>query len=70
MAFAQIEPFGCQVEDLRAGIGPALLANIHRGSSDEAMNPFDFFPWEKDAEQEPQSNEELLALMRKRLGNG
>jgi hypothetical protein len=47
MAFAQMEPFGGTVDDLRAGLGPALTANMHRDQRSAPVSALDFFPWHK-----------------------
>ena len=47
MAFAQLEPFGGAVDDLRAGIGPAVAANSNRQEGSEVIHPMDFFPWHR-----------------------
>ena len=69
-AFATMEPFGGAVDDLRAGLAPALTANMHRAEGTEAINPMDFYPWHStapQAEPEPQTPEELAAALRAML---
>ncbi len=65
-AYAKLEPFGSPVEDLRAGIGAAMTANVNRGASSDPVSPLDFFPWQKE-EEEPQTREELEAAIKKHL---
>ncbi len=54
MAFSGIEPFGAEVDDLRAGLMPALTVNMNRAENAAAISPFEFFPWhEKPAPPGP-----------------
>lgn len=54
MAFAGLEPFGCEVDDLRAGLMPALTVNMHREQHAPTVTPFEFFPWhDKPAPPQP-----------------
>lgn len=45
MAFAGLEPFGTEADDLRAGLMPALTVNMHRAEGTATISPFEFFPW-------------------------
>jgi len=65
-AFAQLEPFGGAVDDLRAGLGPALTVNMNRTEGTEPIGPMQFYPWydAKAPEPEPQTPEELAAALR------
>lgn len=65
MAFSEIEPFGGTVDDLRAGIGPAITVNINRDKSTKSVAPLDFFPWHeadrKATEAPPEEPAEVRA---------
>ena len=52
MAYAAIEPFGPQRDDLRAGVISATVANVSRGQDVPPYAPEDFMPSLK----EPQSD--------------
>lgn len=43
-AFAELEPFGEERADLRAGIIASTLANVNRGRGTRAFKPSDFMP--------------------------
>jgi hypothetical protein len=45
MAFAGLEPFGAEADDLRAGLMPALTVNMNRAENAPTVSPFEFFPW-------------------------
>jgi hypothetical protein len=47
MAYYSIEPFGSNMDDLRAGVLASLTANIHRDEKKQRQpfEPADFFPW-------------------------
>lgn len=69
-AFSELEPFGTQVDDLRAGLGPAMTANVNRGEDSKIVGPLDFFPWHNPpppAEPEPSTPEELAAAIKSRI---
>lgn len=68
MGYAQVEPFGSQIEDLRAGLAPAVLANIHREKDSEPLAPLDFYPHHKKAAEAP--TPEQLAEQVKKLSGG
>lgn len=61
IAFYDLEPWGSGIEDLRAGTGIALLANINRDSKKQPkpFAPLDFFGWASDGPA-PESNEPIL----------
>ena len=66
-AFANMEPFGGAVDDLRAGLGPALTVNMNRAKDVDPIGPMAFYPWHdatKAPEPEPQTPEELAAALR------
>lgn len=71
MAYEELEPFGEERADLRAGIIAALIANIHRDRQmrPKAYVPLDFMPLckkeESKAEQTPKDQvliAEILTL--------
>ncbi len=71
MAFGGMEPFGTEVDDLRAGLLPALTVNMHRAEGADPVTPFEFFPWhEKPAPPKPLelSPEETAERIRRMLG--
>lgn len=43
IAYYNTEPFGPQVDDLRAGVVAATVANVARAKGSKAMKPQDFF---------------------------
>jgi hypothetical protein len=47
MAFFDIEPFGSLIDDIRAGVGPAVAINSKREKGAETVGPLHFFPWHK-----------------------
>jgi len=66
MAYAQLEPFGEERADLRAGIVASVFANANRDPKKKGhpYQPKDFMP-DFDAESEEQkSPEEIYAMMR------
>jgi hypothetical protein len=68
MAFAGMEPFGADVDDLRAGLMPALTCNMNRKENAPLVTPMEFFPWhEKPAPPKPieLSPEELAERIRR-----
>lgn len=44
LAYAQVEPFGEERADLRAGIVAATVANVNRAKGTPAAKPTDFMP--------------------------
>ncbi len=57
------------MDDLRSGIGPAVLFNIHRDKETQAMKPLGWYPWHDDPEkqktaEEPDSPEKTARLLR------
>lgn len=72
VAFAELEPFGGAVEDLRAGLGPAVTVNMNRTEDAEPVTALDFYAWHKDDVRsmpsvEPESPEVLAAKLRAML---
>jgi hypothetical protein len=66
MAYAAIEPFGGPVDDLRAGLAPAIARNLNRAEGTEPVGPLDFYPWHQKAPEEL-TREELEARIKQRL---
>lgn len=56
IAFYRIEPFGPQVDDLRAGVIAATMANTGRAKNSKAYQPADFFPSLRD---EPDNSDRM-----------
>lgn len=54
MAYNQIEPFGEERADLRAGIVASTIANVNRGKG-QPMKPADFMPKfdRRETDQDP-----------------
>ncbi|MDQ5942490.1 MAG: hypothetical protein QG572_1305 [Pseudomonadota bacterium] len=70
MAFSGIEPFGAEVDDLRAGLMPAMTVNMHRAEGAETVTPFEFFPWHEAPKPAPPaelSPEELAERIRREV---
>lgn len=70
IAFYDLEPFGGQVDDLRAGLNPALTVNMNRDPKSDPVTPLSFFPWsEKTEPQKPVelSPEETAKLIKARI---
>lgn len=45
--FAELEPFGGFISDLRAGLAPAALLNVNRAAESPLplVSPLQFYPW-------------------------
>lgn len=72
MAYAALEPFGPQRDDVRAGTVAATLANIHRDRK-ARPSPFtseDFFPSEEVPEETEDDKLARLKNMAIRMGAG
>lgn len=70
MAFAGIEPFGAEIDDFRAGLMPALTANMHRADNAATVKPMEFFPWHEPPpppKPEELSPEELATRIRREI---
>jgi hypothetical protein len=67
MAFAELEPFGGTIEDLRAGLGPAMTANVNRGPNGQTFAPLDFFPWHRAATAQPEPEDEAELTEQQRI---
>lgn len=59
MAYYQIEPFGEERADLRAGIVAATVANTFRGKNSKAAAPQDFMPFRQDGPARPADGDTL-----------
>lgn len=72
-AFARMEPFGCEADDWRAGIGAAVTHNMSRAKGAAALLPHDFFPWAKPSappEPKPMTPDERARAIAAMLGKG
>lgn len=63
MAFYQLEPWGTEIWDFRAGLIAAAVANAHRGRKTRPFRPTDFMPHWDEPVQEEQSWEEQERIM-------
>jgi hypothetical protein len=66
MGYAQLEPFGGPIEDIRAGIGAASTLNVNRSKDSKPVSPLDFFSWHKPPPEPPvvESPEVLAARLK------
>lgn len=65
MAFFQLEPWGTEIDDWRAGLIAATIANIMRDRKSRPLNPMDFMPrWDApaQAEQSWEEQEQIMAM--------
>lgn len=60
MAFERIEPWGCRVEDHRAGLYAALKLNAGKAVTD-FIAPTAFFPWNEYKEPAPPAPPDQVA---------
>ena len=67
MAYAQLEPFGEERDDLRMGIVASTIANVNRGKDKKPYKPSDFMPSFEPVSEEEQVAQ-LLVKARKALG--
>lgn len=67
MAYAQLEPFGEDRADLRAGIVASVIANSNRSKGQKPFTPQQFMP-QFEPETEEQAAGRLLAQMFKAFG--
>jgi hypothetical protein len=68
LAFYDREPWGCAVDDLRAGTNPAVTINMNRDRDSDPVGPMEFFPWNKPAEPDPEEERaKVERAIRKRL---
>lgn len=73
MAFFHLEPWGTEVEDLRAGIVAATVANANRDPKRQrkAYRPQDFMPqWHRRGpeEQTPEEQKRIIEMWHALLG--
>lgn len=72
-AYAEMEPFGALVDDLRAGLAPAAAINANRAPDARVMGPLDFYPWRspelfaKATPPKPPTPEELAREIKLRI---
>jgi hypothetical protein len=60
IAYYQIEPFGVEKEDFRAGIIASTIANVNRQKGQKAFTPKDFMPIKRITDWK-QMRKELLS---------
>ena len=66
--FAELEPFGSLVEDIRAGMGPAVTVNSNLSKDAKPVGPLFGYPWHNRSEQKaPETPEERSEAIRKLL---
>jgi len=64
MAYYELEPFGEERADLRAGIIAATIANVNRSKKQRAFQPAQFMPkFGGEPEKETQSWQQQLAIV-------
>jgi len=66
MAFYQLEPWGCEIEDWRAGMIAATIANVNRDPKKQRKpyEPQDFMPKRGADTTEEQSVEEMERVLK------
>jgi len=62
-AFYELEPWGDDRADLRAGIVASTIANVNRGKGQKAFNPGDFMPEFDKPVRKKQTPAEMAAVM-------
>ena len=72
IAYYQVEPWGEERADLRAGIVASTIANVNRSPKrTKPYTPHDFMPrFEKEAETAEEKTQRLMAQMRSILNKG
>jgi len=60
MAFYTLEPWGCEMEDFRAGMVASTVYNMARGPNQKALSARDFMPRHGEPSK-PQSAEDIKA---------
>ncbi len=68
MAYFQLDPFGEERADLRAGIVASTVANSQRGRKGVAFKPKDFMPKFSDRPQDPGWQMDIIRQLHQRLG--
>lgn len=70
MAYAEIEPFGEERADLRAGIVASTIANVNRGKNKRAYKAQAFMPrFERKRKQGAAEMVTFFRTLEKKLGN-
>lgn len=64
-AYYQLEPWGEERADLRAGIIASTIANVNRGKGQRAFTPSDFMPEFNPKPKQRMSAEQMAAVMTK-----
>lgn len=68
MAYAQVEPFGGEVDFLPAGIVAATIANVNREKGRKPYQPKDFIPTMEQHEQTVDEQIQIAAMFTAALG--
>ena len=64
MAYAQVEPFGVERENLHAGIVAATVANVNRAKGKKALQPSDFLlDFKQQAKSGGSEGDNMAAMM-------
>ena len=65
MAFFRLEPWGCEVEDWRAGMVASTIANVNRDPKKQykPYAPGDFMPQRVEPQKEEQTWEEQAQIL-------
>lgn len=63
IAYYSIEPFGERMDDLRAGVVSATIANVNRGKDTQPYKPLDFVPWAQEPEVKAKPSAEAMASL-------
>lgn len=69
LAYAQVEPWGEDRADLRAGIVAATVANAFRRQDSRAFTPQDFMPDFAEDEDPDAASARLMAALKAALGD-
>lgn len=59
MAYFRIEPSGFTMDNIRAGLGPAVFVNANRAKGSAAIGPLDFF--EAPEKKSPEDTQREIA---------
>ncbi len=68
-AYYQLEPWGEERADLRAGIIASTIANVNRGKGQRAFTPSDFMP-EFNKPIRRQSQSDMAAILNTMVDSG